>query len=580
MPDKIASLYRARLSKEKGTIRKEWGGKLSIALCYPNSYRIGMSSLGFQTIYHLLNRREEVVAERVFLPEGPELSLRLEEGKGLVSLESLSPLQRFDVVAFSLSFENDFPNILRILDLGRIPLLAEERDEAHPLVMAGGVITFLNPEPISPFFDFFLTGEAEPVLDPLLDLLSGLKRSRSPRKEILLRLAGEIPSIYVPSLYSVEYNRDGTIRERIPLQSPARERIEVARLNPLCEAPTISAIRTPDTEFAGRILVELGRGCGRSCRFCAAGYVYRPPRAHPLPEILSSLEKSIKEEKKFGLMAPSISDIPGVDEVTGLILDRGGSFSISSLRADGLTPEMIENLKRSGQKTMTIAPEAGSDRLRKVINKHLSEEQIIEAVGRIASAGQFAVRLYFLIGLPTETREDVNGILDLVKHIKHRLVKESATRGKIGQLRLSINCFIPKSFTPFQWFPMESQATLKEKQKWLKKSLSREGGIKVNFDVAKWANMQAIFSLGDRRAAHLLRLVHEHQGDWNKARRFSEFNPDFFVYRPKDLKEVLPWDFLDHGIRKEHLVKEYKLALKGEESEPCHPGDCIRCGAC
>jgi radical SAM superfamily enzyme YgiQ (UPF0313 family) len=241
---------------------------------------------------------------------------------------------------------------------------------------------------------------------------------------------------------------------------------------------------------------------------------------------------------------------------------------------------MIENLKQSGQKTMTIAPEAGSDRLRKVINKHLSEEQIIEAVGRIASAGQFAIKLYFLIGLPTETREDVNGILDLVKHIKHRLVKESATRGRIGRLRLSINCFIPKSFTPFQWSPMEGLDTLKEKQRWLKKSLSREGGIKVNFDVAKWANMQAVLSLGDRRAAHLLKLVHAHQGDWNKARRFSEFNPDFFVYRPKDLKEVLPWDFLDHGIRKEHLIKEYKLALKGEESEPCHPGDCIRCGAC
>jgi radical SAM superfamily enzyme YgiQ (UPF0313 family) len=580
VPDRIASLYRARLSKEKGTIRKEWGGKLSIALCYPNSYRIGMSSLGFQTIYHLLNRREQIVAERVFLPEGPEMSLGLEEGKGIVSLESLSPLQRFDVVAFSLSFENDFPNILRILDLGRIPILAEERSEYHPLIMAGGVTTFLNPEPIAPFFDFFLAGEAEPVLDPFVDLLAGLKLSRSSKKEILLRLVGEIPSVYVPSFYRVEYNRDGTIRERIPLESSAREKIEVARLNPLCEPPAMSAIRTPDTEFAGRILVELGRGCGRSCRFCAAGYVYRPPRAHTLPEILSSLEKSLEEEQKFGLLAPSISDIPGVDEVTRYILDRGGSFSVSSLRADGLTPEMIENLKQSGQKTMTIAPEAGSDRLRKVINKHLSEEQIIEAVGRIASAGQFAIKLYFLIGLPTETREDVNGILDLVKHIKHRLVKESATRGRIGRLRLSINCFIPKSFTPFQWSPMEGLDTLKEKQRWLKKSLSREGGIKVNFDVAKWANMQAVLSLGDRRAAHLLKLVHAHQGDWNKARRFSEFNPDFFVYRPKDLKEVLPWDFLDHGIRKEHLIKEYKLALKGEESEPCHPGDCIRCGAC
>jgi len=580
VPDRIASLYRARLSKEKGTIRKDWGGKLSIALCYPNSYRIGMSSLGYQAVYHLLNRSEQVVAERFFLPEGPEMSVVLEERRGLVSLESLSPLQRFDVIAFSLSFENDFPNILKILHLGKMPLLSEERDEAHPLIMAGGVITFLNPEPIADFFDLFLTGEAEPVLDPFLDLLSDLKRSRSPKKEILRRLAGEIPSVYVPSFYRLDYSRDGTILERVPLESSAPEKIKVARVDPLCAPPAISSIRTPDTEFAGRVLVELGRGCGRSCRFCAAGYVYRPPRNHPLAEVLSSLEKSLGREKKFGLLAPSIADIPDVDEVTGFILDKGGSFSLSSLRADGLTPKMVDALKRSGQKTLAIAPEAGSERLRRVINKHLSEEQIIQAVGTIASAGEFAIRLYFLIGLPTETREDVNAILEMVKHIKHRLVKESSTRGKIGQLRLSINCFVPKSFTPFQWFPMESMDTLKEKQKWLKKSLEKEGGVKVNFDVAKWANVQAILSLGDRRAGHLLRLVHEHQGDWNKAARFSEFNPDFFVYRPKGLKEVLPWDFLDHGVRKEHLIKEHLLALKGEESDPCHPGACIRCGAC
>jgi radical SAM superfamily enzyme YgiQ (UPF0313 family) len=580
MPDKIASLYRARLSREKGTVRKELGGRLSIALCYPNTYRIGMSSLGFQVIYHLLNRNEQVVAERFFLPEGPEMSLTLEEGKGIRSLESLSPIQRFDLVAFSLSFENDYPNILTMLDLGRIPILAEERNEYHPLIMAGGVATFLNPEPIAPFFDFFLAGEAEPVMDPFLDLVLRLKRSAGSRKEILLSLAEEIPSIYVPSFYRVEYREDGTIGSRVPLEGAARERIEVSRQNPLCSAPAISAVRTPDTEFAGRVLVELGRGCGRSCRFCAAGYVYRPPRAHPLQEVISSLEKALPEEGKFGVLAPSVADIPGVEEVTRFILEGGGSFSLSSLRADGLTPEIIEHLQRSGQKTLAIAPEAGSERLRKVINKHLREEQIIDAVRMIASAGDFAIRLYFLVGLPTETREDVNQIIELVKHIRHWLVKESGTRGRIGQLRLSINCFVPKPFTPFQWFPMDHLDALKEKQKRLKKGLSREGGIKVNFDVAKWAFVQALLSMGDRRAAQLLKLAHEHKGDWGQARKYSEINPDFFVYRPKDLKETLPWDFLDHGVRKEHLVKEYKLALKGEESEPCHPGDCIRCGAC
>jgi radical SAM superfamily enzyme YgiQ (UPF0313 family) len=579
VPDRIDSLYRARLSREKGTIRKDWGGRLSIALCYPNSYRIGMSSLGFQAIYHLLNRREQVVAERFFLPEGPEGSLKLKDGKGILSLESLSPLQRFDIIAFSLSFENDYPNILRLLELGRIPVLAEGRDEVHPLIMAGGVTTFLNPEPIAPFFDFFLAGEAEPILDPFLDLLWELRQGPQTKREILLRLAEEIPSIYVPSFYRVEYHKDGTIRSRVPLEG-VREKVEVSRQNPLCTPPAMSAIRTPDTEFAGRILIELGRGCGRSCRFCAAGYVYRPPRSHQLPEVLSSLEKALLEERKFGVLAPSVADIPGVQEVTRSILEGGGSFSLSSLRADALTPEMIEHLRRSGQKTLAVAPEAGSERLRRVINKHLSEEQIIEAVRMIAGAGDFAIRLYFLIGLPTETREDVSQIVELVKHIKHWLVKESGTRGRIGQLRLSINCFVPKSFTPFQWFPMDQVESLKEKQKWLKKALSREGGIKVNFDIAKWAFVQSLLSMGDRRVGQLLKLAHEHNGDWTQARRYSEVNPDFFVYRPKELKEMLPWDFLDHGIRKEHLVKEYKLALKGEESEPCHPGDCIRCGVC
>ena len=579
MSEKLISLYRARLAKEKGTVRKDWGGKLSVALVYPDHYFVGMSNLGFLTVYAILNRREDVVAERVFLPEPGEMSLHLEMGKGLLSLESLSPLTRFDLIAFSLSFENTYPNILKILTLGKIPLLSSEREETHPLVAAGGINVFLNPEPLASFFDFFLLGEGEAILDEFIDLHKELMARRSQREEMLRHLVESLKFVYVPSFYHVAYHKDGTIRAREPTGSFAPPRIEVPRLA-LTDAPvTTSSILTPETEFADRLLIELGRGCGRSCRFCAAGHVYRPPRFHRESDLLSCVEMAIERKDRVGLLSASVSDTPGIERITDLLAKKGCDFSVSSLRADSLTPSLVEALWKTGQRTLAIAPEAGSERLRRVVNKHLGQEQIIDAVRLIARVGDFHLRLYFLLGLPTETKEDVEEILELIKSIKHHVVKESRTRGRLHQIKLSVNCFVPKPFTPFQWFPMESLADLKEKQKRLKNGLGREGGIKVSFDLPKWAYTQALLSLGDRRVGSILLLLNQH-GDWSKALRFSEVNPDFFVYRPKGLDENLPWDFINHGIRKEHLLREYKLALKGEESDVCHVGECGRCGVC
>jgi len=569
-----------RLALEKGAVRKDWGGRISVALVYPHAYRVGMSNLGFQVVYSLLNRREDVVAERVFLPEGEEMSLCAEAGKGLLSMESLSPLQRFDLLAFSLSFENDYPNILKILSLGKIPYLSEDRREHHPFVMAGGITTFLNPEPLAPFFDFFLLGEAEATLEGFLTAFREIRTHSVARREALKALAVRVNSLYVPSLYRIHYSKDGTIRSREPLEPSVPEKIKVLRPK-LADMPVrTSSLLTPDSEFADRVLIELGRGCTRSCRFCAAGYVYRPPRVHEPSALLHAVSEALERETSLGLLSACVSDIPGIEEITGLILSRGGRFSVSSLRADSLTRTLVEHLRDAGQKTVAVAPEAGSDRLRKVINKHLTREQIIDAVRLIGAAGDFSLRLYFLIGLPTETQDDVSEVLELVKSIKHHLVKEAATRGRIRQVKLSINCFVPKPFTPFQWFPMDTVQSLKEKQKWLKKALGREGGLKVSFDLPKWAYLQALLSLGDRRVASMLLLSHIHGEDWQKAFTHSEINPDFFVYRPKGLDENLPWDFIDHGITKEHLRKEYTLALKGVESDICHVGDCIRCGVC
>jgi radical SAM superfamily enzyme YgiQ (UPF0313 family) len=580
MTGDIISLYRGRLSAEKGTVRKNWGGRLSVALAYPNYYRLGMSNLGFQIVYDILNKRPDVVAERVFLPEGQEMSLYLRSGRALLSLETQTPVHKFDLVAFSLSFENDYPNILKILELARIPLFAEERSSAFPLVMAGGVTTFLNPEPLAPFVDLFLLGEAEANLGEFIDLFQEMTNKGVDKDETLETLSRSIHGLYVPAFYRPEYNNDGTLRAFFPIKDNIPEKIKVPRQDPLGEEVGHTVVTTSETEFSNKVLIEVGRGCGRSCRFCAAGYVYRPPRFHGESHLCCFVEDILEGCRQVGLLGTAVSDIPHIETLTSLIVGHGCGFSVSSLRADGLTPSLLRDLKQAGQRSLAIAPEAGSDRLRRVINKHLTTEQITDAVRLISKTHDFSLRLYFLIGLPTETSEDVNEIVNLVKVIKHHMVKESAPRGRIGRIRLSVSCFVPKPFTPFQWCAMEEVSSLKKKQKRLQKTLTKEGGIKVNVDLPKWAYIQTLISVGDRRVGSILFNCHKSGGDWTKALRISDLNPEFFVHRPKGLDERLPWDFIDHGIKKEHLKTEYNQSLKEQESEVCSVGKCYRCGVC
>ncbi len=580
VPRHVVSLYRERLAREKGWIKKDWGGRLRVARVYPHLYRVGMSSLGFQWVYHLFNSKDYVVAERAFLPDGYEMSLYRQARSPLLSLESQRPLTDFHIIAFSLSFENDYPNILNILDLAGLPILSAQREAPFPLVAGGGVLTFLNPEPISSFFDFFIVGEAEPQLDALIDRLYEGIDSATAKEELLEDLAKKITSIYVPGFYEVSYSETGVIREFVPLRPGIKEKIKVAKCPGEDLVVACSVVQSPETEFSDMQLLEVGRGCGRGCRFCAAGFVYRPPRFQSENRLKEFIQKRADTGMRWGLVSSALSDLPNFKEMSNFILEQGCSLSVSSLRADSVGVELLKVIKEAGQKTITLAPESGSERLRRVINKNLSREAILEAARCIAEVGDLHLRLYFLIGLPTETQEDVEEIVDLVKAIKHNMIKIGAPRGRVSRIRLSINCFVPKPFTPFQWFPMEQVETLKERQRWLKKMISKEGGVQVSFDVPKWAYVQTLLSMGDRRVGRILTQVHNYGGDWKRALRQTDLNPDFFVYRPRGLDEILPWDFLDHGIRKKFLMREYEKALAQNSSPPCQPDRCTACGVC
>jgi len=554
---KLKEKARSIIKSEKGVIKKTWGGeKISWALAYPNYYHVGMSNLGFLSIYKIINQIPDVLCERVFLPSSYEIAEYQRHSVPLFTLENCQPLYHFHIIAFSISYENDYPNVLTILDIAKIPLKSLERDSSYPLVIGGGVAPTLNPEVLSEFLDLIVIGEGDGFFQKFMEVFKEYYK-RFERKDELLDVLSQVEGTYIPRFYRKIYHSiSGQLKEISPYKKYYPQKIK--KLYASIKDPLYSQLQTSKTEFKDMFLIEIRRGCSWGCRFCAAGYVYRPPRNVDYDSLISILDRAIPENKKIGLIGTSVSEYPKLNDICRFIKEKGGGFSISSLRFNTLTKELIKGLKESGHKTISLAPESGSLRLRKIINKNISDEEIFNTIYLILNEGIPNLKLYFMIGLPHETEEDIESIIAFTKKVKHIFLKIGKSKKILGRITLSINPFVPKPWTPFQWHPFVEVEKLKKRIKKITNSLKKESNIIINFEPPKWSHIQALLSRGDSKVSKFLLSVHLNKGDWEKTFREIDINPHFYTYRQREKDEVFPWDIIDMGIKKEYLWEEYQ----------------------
>jgi radical SAM family uncharacterized protein len=573
---------------EWNCVIKDWEKTaLKFALAYPDIYEVGMSNMALPILYEILNSSPDVLAERVFAPwVDMEAALRA-AGIPLLSLESKRPLKDFDVIGFSLDYELTYTNVLNILELGQIPVLAKDRSEAHPIVIAGGSCC-LNPEPMADFIDFFVIGDGEEILLELLDILREWKRNQASRKELLKRVAA-VPGVYVPAFYKADYQPDGLFKSIGPIENEAKPVIQRRLVNKL--PPPVTRPVVPYIEVVhDRGAVEIQRGCTRGCRFCQAGILYRPLRRRPPAEVIKAVGELIANcgYDEVSLVSLSTSDYPKIEELVASLARHYKNLAISlpSLRLDSLSLKLMESLPTQRKTGLTFAPEAGSERLRRVINKGSTEEKILETVETAFARGWRSLKLYFMLGLPSETMEDIEEIIELVAKIR---AAGKGNRGGMPQVRISLSTFIPKPHTPFQWVAQDSEEQLNAKHEVLKTGLRRKGS-RLSWRDPAVSLLEAALSRGDRRIGKVIydawksgatfdawdeRLNYQ---SWLDAFQKNGLEPAFYARRERSLEENLPWAHIDPGVTAAFLKKEYRRALKGTETPDCHYNSCNACG--
>jgi len=575
---------------EWNSLVKDWDKTfIRIALSYPDLYEIGMSNMALPILYELLNSQPDVLAERVYAPWVDMEAVMRTAGIPLFSLESKRPLKDFDIIGFSLGYELTYTNVLNMLHLAQIPALASERDDSYPVVIAGGSCT-LNPEPMVDFIDFFVIGDGEEVLLELLDSFRDWKRQGkgAPKRELFCQIA-TIPGVYVPSLYQVEYQADGSFKSITPTVAQARPTIQrriVTKLPPPVTKPVVPYIEIVHDRGA----IEIQRGCSNGCRFCQAGVIYRPVRERPQQEIISAIGELITNcgYSEVSLVSLSTSDYPHIDELITNLSHRYPNLALSlpSLYIDSFSVELMDSLPSHKKTGLTFAPEAGSEKLRCIINKGVSEEELLKTAAAAFERGWTGLKLYFMLGLPGETMEDIEDIPTLVNKV---LALGRRTKGKTPQVRVNLSTFVPKPHTPFQWVAQASEDELNAKHELLKQGL-RHKGIKFSWQDPEVSLLEAALSRGDRRLGKVIYLAwklgctfdswDEHFNYENWARAFEEagLEPGFYARRQRPLDELLPWAHIDVGVSIAFLKQEYQRSLNGSKTRNCRVETCNACG--